>query len=98
VTERLRTPDPAERDEVLADPLRILSAIELPMTSADAWASAATMCAGRLLAVDGQRRTLRTCGARTSRAGRRRCAEPRGARGVHAARAPRYDSAARATQ
>jgi ParB-like chromosome segregation protein Spo0J len=35
VTEVLRTADPAARDEVLADPLRYLSAIELPTTSAD---------------------------------------------------------------
>ena len=35
VTELLRTADPAARDEVLADPLRYLSAIELPATSAE---------------------------------------------------------------
>jgi hypothetical protein len=35
VTQLLRTADPAARDEVLADPLRYLSAIELPTTSAD---------------------------------------------------------------
>ena len=35
VTELLRTADPTARDEVLADPLRYLSAIELPATSAE---------------------------------------------------------------
>jgi ParB-like chromosome segregation protein Spo0J len=35
VTELLRTADPVARDEVLADPLRYLSAIELPTTSAE---------------------------------------------------------------
>jgi ParB-like chromosome segregation protein Spo0J len=35
VTELLRTADPAARDEVLADPLRYLNAIELPTTSAE---------------------------------------------------------------
>lgn len=35
VTELMRTADPAARDEVLADPLRYLTAIELPSTSAD---------------------------------------------------------------
>jgi len=35
VTELLRTADPAARAEVLADPLRYLSAMELPTTSAD---------------------------------------------------------------
>jgi len=35
VTELLRTADPAARDEVLADPLRFLAAVELPMTSAE---------------------------------------------------------------
>jgi hypothetical protein len=35
VTELLRTADPVARDEVLADPLRFLAAVELPMTSAE---------------------------------------------------------------
>jgi ParB-like chromosome segregation protein Spo0J len=35
VTELLRTTDPTARDEVLGDPLRYLSAIELPTASAD---------------------------------------------------------------
>jgi ParB/RepB/Spo0J family partition protein len=35
VTELMRTADPAARDEVLADPLRYLTTIELPATSAD---------------------------------------------------------------
>jgi hypothetical protein len=35
VTELLRTADPAVREEVRADPLRYLSAIELPTTSAE---------------------------------------------------------------
>jgi ParB-like chromosome segregation protein Spo0J len=35
VSELLRTADPAARDEVLADPLRYLGALELPTTSAE---------------------------------------------------------------